>query len=79
MDRLYQLYSKAIFGIISSSCADVKVAEEILQVSFSTIWEKISDFEPISAPTNAGPPTSRCKIGTGSEGGVKKELPSLGI
>ena len=45
-DRLYQVYSKAIFGIISSSCADVKVAEEILQVSFSTIWKKISDFEP---------------------------------
>jgi DNA-directed RNA polymerase specialized sigma24 family protein len=45
-DKLYDLYSKALFGIISSACSDVKLAEEILQVSFISIWEKIPDFEP---------------------------------
>jgi DNA-directed RNA polymerase specialized sigma24 family protein len=45
-DRLYDLYSKALFGIISSACSDVKLAEDILQASFISIWEKIPDFDP---------------------------------
>jgi DNA-directed RNA polymerase specialized sigma24 family protein len=45
-DRLYDLYSRALFGIISSACSDVNLAEGILQASFISIWQKISDFEP---------------------------------
>jgi hypothetical protein len=37
---------------------------------------KISTFKPISASTNTGPPTSRCKIGTGSEEGVNTGPPA---
>ncbi len=43
-ERIYELYSESIFGIIYSIVNDEKVAEEILQDVFMKIWENASSY-----------------------------------
>lgn len=43
-ERIYELYSESIYGIIYSIVNDEKVAEEILQDVFLKIWENASSY-----------------------------------
>lgn len=43
-ERIYQLYSESIYGIIYSIIKDKKIAEEVLQDVFLKIWEKAPDY-----------------------------------
>ncbi|MGA9590232.1 MAG: sigma-70 family RNA polymerase sigma factor [Salegentibacter sp.] len=41
-EKIYQLYSKSIFGVIFTILKDEKLAEEVLQDVFLKVWEKAS-------------------------------------
>lgn len=43
-ERIYELYSESLYGIIYSIVNDEKVAEEILQDVFLKIWENASSY-----------------------------------
>lgn len=43
-ERIYELYSESIFGVIFSIVKDEKIAEEILQDVFLKIWENASSY-----------------------------------
>lgn len=43
-ERIYELYSESVFGIIYSIVNDEKIAEEILQDVFLKIWENASSY-----------------------------------
>lgn len=43
-ERIYELYSESVFGIIFSIVRDEKIAEEILQDVFLKIWENSSSY-----------------------------------
>lgn len=43
-ERIYELYSESIYGIIYSIVQDEKIAEEILQDVFLKIWENSSSY-----------------------------------
>ncbi|MCM4156571.1 sigma-70 family RNA polymerase sigma factor [Gramella sp. AN32] len=43
-ERIYELYSESVFGIIYSIVNDQKIAEEILQDVFMKIWENASSY-----------------------------------
>ncbi|SDS47203.1 RNA polymerase sigma-70 factor, ECF subfamily [Gillisia sp. Hel1_33_143] len=45
-ERIYQLYSESIFGIIYTITRDKTVSEEILQDVFLKIWEKAPTYNP---------------------------------
>ncbi|WP_324720982.1 RNA polymerase sigma factor [Salinimicrobium sp. HB62] len=45
-ERIYQLYSKSIFGVIFTILRDEALAEEILQDVFLKVWEKAPLYEP---------------------------------
>lgn len=45
-ERIYELYSESIFGIIYSILRDEKVAEEVLQDVFLKVWHKASTYDP---------------------------------
>lgn len=44
--KLYQLYSSALYGVIIRICKDEGVAQEVLQETFLTIWQKGNTFDP---------------------------------
>ena len=44
-ERIYQLYSKSIFGVIFTILKDEKLAEEILQDVFLKVWEKAPTYD----------------------------------
>lgn len=44
-ERIYQLYSKSIFGVIFTILKDEKLAEEVLQDVFLKVWEKASTYD----------------------------------
>ncbi|GHA32748.1 RNA polymerase sigma factor SigK [Salinimicrobium marinum] len=44
-ERIYQLYSKSIYGIIYNIVRDEKVSEEILQDVFLKIWNNASSYD----------------------------------
>ncbi|QYA26850.1 sigma-70 family RNA polymerase sigma factor [Gramella sp. MT6] len=43
-ERIYQLYSESVYGIIYSILKDEKIAEEILQDVFLKIWDNASSY-----------------------------------
>ena len=43
-ERIYQLYSESVYGIIYSIVNDEKIAEEILQDVFLKIWNNASSY-----------------------------------
>ncbi|MCP9200058.1 sigma-70 family RNA polymerase sigma factor [Gramella sp. GC03-9] len=43
-ERLYELYSESIFGIIYSIVQDEKIAEEILQDVFLKVWDNAGSY-----------------------------------
>lgn len=43
-ERIYELYSESIYGIIYSIVNEEKIAEEILQDVFLKIWENASSY-----------------------------------
>ncbi|PTX43358.1 RNA polymerase sigma-70 factor (ECF subfamily) [Christiangramia gaetbulicola] len=43
-ERIYQLYSESVYGIIYSILKDEKIAEEILQDVFMKIWDNASSY-----------------------------------
>ena len=43
-ERLYQLYSESIYGIIFSIVKDEKIAEEVLQDTFLKIWDNAKSY-----------------------------------
>ena len=43
-ERIYQLYSESVYGIIYSILKDEKIAEEILQDVFMKIWNNSSSY-----------------------------------
>ncbi len=45
-ERIYQLYSESIFGIIYTITRDKSVSEEILQDVFLKIWDKAPSYNP---------------------------------
>ena len=44
-EKIYQLYSKSIFGVIFTILKDEKLAEEVLQDVFLKVWEKASTYD----------------------------------
>lgn len=44
-EKIYQLYSKSIFGVIFTIIKDEELAEEILQDVFLKVWEKAPSYE----------------------------------
>ena len=44
-EKVYQLYSKSIFGVIFTILKDEKLAEEVLQDVFLKVWEKAPTYE----------------------------------
>lgn len=44
-EKIYQLYSKSIFGVIFAILKDEKLAEEVLQDVFLKVWEKAPTYE----------------------------------
>ncbi len=45
-ERIYELYSKSLYGIINSIIHDDKIAEEILQDVFLKIWNSANTYDP---------------------------------
>ncbi|WP_268225016.1 RNA polymerase sigma factor [Sinomicrobium oceani] len=45
-ERIYELYSRSIYGIIFSIIRDEEVSEEILQDVFLKIWHEASSYDP---------------------------------
>lgn len=45
-ERIYQLYSESIFGIIYSITRDKTTSEELLQDVFLKIWDKAPTYDP---------------------------------
>lgn len=45
-ERIYELYSRSIYGIIFSIIRDEEVSEEILQDVFLKIWHEASSYNP---------------------------------
>lgn len=45
-EKIYQLYSKSIFGVLFAILKDEELAEEVLQDVFMKVWEKASSYEP---------------------------------
>lgn len=45
-ERIYELYSESIYGVIYSITRDNHVSEEILQDVFLKIWDNASSFDP---------------------------------
>ena len=45
-EKIYQIYSKSIFGVIFTILKDEELAEEILQDVFLKVWDKASTYEP---------------------------------
>ncbi len=45
-EKIYNLYSESLFGIINSVVHDKEVAEEVLQDTFVKIWEKSDNYDP---------------------------------
>ena len=43
-ERIYELYSESVYGIIYSIVNDQKIAEEILQDVFMKIWDNASSY-----------------------------------
>lgn len=43
-ERIYQLYSESIFGVIFSIVKDEKIAEEILQDVFMKVWDNAGSY-----------------------------------
>ncbi|MDT0557290.1 sigma-70 family RNA polymerase sigma factor [Ichthyenterobacterium sp. W332] len=43
---LYDKYAPAIFGVILRLCKDEGIAQEVLQDTFMTIWEKPDAYDP---------------------------------
>ncbi len=43
-ERIYELYSESVYGIINSIVNDEKIAEEILQDVFLKIWDNASSY-----------------------------------
>lgn len=43
---LYDKYSPALYGIILRMCNDEGLAQEILQDTFMTVWEKSETYDP---------------------------------
>ncbi|WP_353779476.1 sigma-70 family RNA polymerase sigma factor [Winogradskyella sp. 3972H.M.0a.05] len=46
LSLLYDKYAPAIYGVIKRMCKDDNAAENILQDTFMTIWEKIDSYNP---------------------------------
>ena len=44
-EKIYQLYSKSIFGVIFTILKDEKLAEEVLQDVFLKVWEKAPTYD----------------------------------
>jgi RNA polymerase sigma factor (sigma-70 family) len=44
-EKIYQLYSKSVFGVIFTILRDEALAEEILQDVFLKVWEKAPHYE----------------------------------
>lgn len=44
-EKVYELYSESIFGVIFTILKDEKLAEEVLQDVFLKIWEKAPTYE----------------------------------
>lgn len=44
-EKIYQLYSKSIFGVIYTILKDEALAEEVLQDVFLKVWEKSPNYE----------------------------------
>ncbi|TVZ51974.1 RNA polymerase sigma-70 factor (ECF subfamily) [Dokdonia sp. Hel_I_53] len=45
-EKIYDLYSESLFGVINSVVHDKEVAEEVLQDTFVKIWEKSGKYDP---------------------------------
>lgn len=45
-NELYDLYGGALYGSILKITRDQSLAEDILQVAFVKIWQKLSSFDP---------------------------------
>ena len=46
LSRLYDNYSGALYGVILRICKDEANAQNLLQDTFMTIWEKSRDYNP---------------------------------
>lgn len=44
-EKIYQLYSKSIFGVIFTILKDEELAEEVLQDVFLKVWEKAPSYD----------------------------------
>lgn len=44
-EKIYQLYSKSVFGVIFTILKDEELAEEVLQDVFLKVWEKAPSYE----------------------------------
>ena len=45
-DRLYDLLSPRLFGLLRQMLTDEREAEDMLQDGFVQLWSKASDFDP---------------------------------
>ncbi|NRA93725.1 MAG: RNA polymerase sigma factor [Psychroserpens sp.] len=45
LSALYDKYSGALYGVILRMCKDEQVAENLLQDTFLTIWDKSKDYD----------------------------------
>ena len=46
LSELYDAYAPAIYGVIIRMCKDEQQAQNILQDTFLTIWEKAHQYNP---------------------------------
>ena len=46
LSKLYDKYSPAIFGVIIRMCKDEAHAQNLLQDTFITVWEKSEQYDP---------------------------------
>lgn len=45
-ERIYELYSESIYGVIYSIIRDSNISEEVLQDVFLKIWDNASSYDP---------------------------------
>ncbi|GAL67833.1 RNA polymerase sigma-70 factor [Jejuia pallidilutea] len=55
LSQLYDAYAPAIYGVILRICKDEQEAQNLLQDTFLTIWDKSHQYNPDKAGFILGP------------------------